>query len=69
MQQVLEETGYDLTDQLRPEDRIELSIKEQRITLYIVGGVPEDYHFQTRTRKEISVRDSPQRPESPLISV
>lgn len=56
MDQVLEETGYDLSSQLRPDDFIEMSIKEQRITLYVVGGVPEDYLFQTRTRKEISVR-------------
>ena len=33
-----------------------MSIKEQKISLYIVAGVPEDFHFQTRTRKEISVR-------------
>lgn len=54
--QVLEETGYDLTGQLKPEDFLETTIKEQRMTLYIVPGVPEDYAFQTRTRKEISVR-------------
>lgn len=32
-----------------------MSIKEQSISLYIVPGVPEDYHFETKTRKEISV--------------
>lgn len=53
---VLEETGYDLSKQLSPDNCIEMSIKEQRISLYIVPGVPEDYPFQTRTRKEISVR-------------
>lgn len=53
--QVLEETGYDLEGQIVPEDVIELSIKEQSISLYIVPGVPEDYPFKTRTRKEISV--------------
>jgi len=32
-----------------------MSIKEQLISLYIVAGVPEDYPFKTKTRKEISV--------------
>lgn len=52
---VLEETGYDLSNKLRKKDCVEISIKEQSITLYIVGGVPEDYPFETKTRKEISV--------------
>jgi mRNA-decapping enzyme subunit 2 len=36
-----------------------MSIKEQKISLFIVPGVPEDYPFKTRTRKEISVRILP----------
>ncbi|PCH33658.1 DCP2-domain-containing protein [Wolfiporia cocos MD-104 SS10] len=52
--EVLEETGYDLEGQINPDDVIELSIKEQSISLYIVPGVPEDFPFKTRTRKEIS---------------
>jgi len=55
--QVLEETGYNLAGQLDPANVIEMSIKEQKISLFIVPGVPEDFEFQTRTRKEISVRD------------
>jgi mRNA-decapping enzyme subunit 2 len=43
---------------LKPEDVIELSIKEQRISLFIVPGVEEDFPFQTKTRKEISVSDT-----------
>lgn len=53
--QVLEETGYDLEDQLDSENVIQMSIKEQSISLYIVPGVPEDFPFKTKTRKEISV--------------
>lgn len=53
--QVFEETGYNLAGQIDPEDVIEMSIKEQKISLYIVPGVPEDYLFKTKTRKEISV--------------
>ncbi|KAL6309949.1 Dcp2, box A domain-containing protein [Sparassis latifolia] len=54
IREVSEETGYDLDGQLDPENVIDLSIKEQSISLYIVPGVPEDYPFQTKTRKEIS---------------
>lgn len=57
--QVLEETGYNLAGQLDPKNVIELSIKEQKISLFIVPGVPEDYPFETKTRKEISVRCFP----------
>ena len=52
---MLEETGYNLAGQLNPNDVIELSIKEQKISLFIVSGVPEDFPFKTKTRKEISV--------------
>lgn len=53
--QVLEETGYNLAGQINPADVIEMSIKEQLISLFIVPGIPEDFSFKTRTRKEISV--------------
>lgn len=53
--QVLEETGYNLAGKLDPENVIEIVINEQRISLFIVPGVPEDYAFKTKTRKEISV--------------
>ncbi|TBU35269.1 DCP2-domain-containing protein [Dichomitus squalens] len=54
IREVLEETGYDLEEQLDPDNVLQMSIKEQSISLYIVPGVPEDYPFKTRTRKEIS---------------
>ncbi|KAJ7786298.1 Dcp2, box A domain-containing protein, partial [Mycena metata] len=57
IREVLEETGYNLASQLNKDDVIEMSIKEQKISLYIVPGVSEDYPFKTKTRKEISVRD------------
>jgi mRNA-decapping enzyme subunit 2 len=56
-QQVLEETGYNLAGQLNPDHVIEISIKQQKISLFIVAGVPEDFPFKTKTRKEISVCD------------
>ncbi|KAG6842221.1 hypothetical protein C0991_000191 [Blastosporella zonata] len=54
IREVLEETGYNLAGQLNPENVIEMSIREQKISLFIVPGVPEDYPFKTKTRKEIS---------------
>lgn len=70
--QVLEETGFDLTPyfppaQLHPSyvepegsERVpyyvELVIREQKIRLYFVPGIKESTRFETRTRKEISVR-------------
>ena len=55
MSQVLEETGYDIGEQINPSNVVELSIRDQSLSLYIVPNVPEDFQFETRTRKEISV--------------
>ncbi|KAG6898110.1 hypothetical protein C0992_005437 [Termitomyces sp. T32_za158] len=54
IREVLEETGYNLAGQLNPDHVIEMSIREQKISLFIVPGVPENYPFKTKTRKEIS---------------
>ncbi|KAG7099203.1 hypothetical protein E1B28_001070 [Marasmius oreades] len=54
VREVLEETGYNLAGKISAEDVIEMSIREQKIALYIVPGVPEDFPFKTKTRKEIS---------------
>ncbi|OAX42954.1 DCP2-domain-containing protein [Rhizopogon vinicolor AM-OR11-026] len=54
IREVLEETGYNLAGHLDPKNVIEMSIKEQLISLFVVPGVPEDFPFKTRTRKEIS---------------
>lgn len=51
--QVLEETGYDPTPLLDPKHFIELTIQDQRITLFIVPNVPLSFPFLTQTRKEI----------------
>lgn len=40
---------------LKKSDYIEITIREQRIRLYIIQGVSEDTQFMPRTRKEISV--------------
>ncbi|RHZ47641.1 hypothetical protein Glove_575g20 [Diversispora epigaea] len=52
--EVLEETGYDISPLIKEQDYVELTIREQRIRLYIVVGVFEDTKFCPKTRKEIS---------------
>ena len=52
--EVLEEIGYDMTDQVDSNVYVEQKWREQTIRLYIVAGVPEDFPFATRTKKEIS---------------
>jgi mRNA-decapping enzyme subunit 2 len=39
---------------INPESVIEMEIREQQISLFVVPGIPEDFHFETKTRKEIS---------------
>ena len=51
----MEETGYDISPLIKEKDYVELTIREQRIRLYIVVGVSEDTEFSPKTRKEISV--------------
>lgn len=57
VREVLEETGFDCDSLLAPDssDFMELTMREQKIRLYIVPGVDEGTHFETLTRKEISV--------------
>ncbi|CDZ97533.1 dcp2-domain-containing protein [Phaffia rhodozyma] len=51
--EVLEETGYDCTRLLNKDNFLETNIQGQRVTLFIVPGVSQDYQFKTLTRKEI----------------
>jgi hypothetical protein len=53
--QVWEETGFDVSDLLKVEDNLEVTIGEQRIRLFIIVGVKEDTSFAPRTKNEISV--------------
>ncbi|MCJ1308995.1 mRNA-decapping enzyme subunit 2 [Agyrium rufum] len=59
IREVYEETGFEVrTAGLVPdEDRapyIEQTIREQNLRLYIFRNVPQETHFEPRTRKEIS---------------
>ncbi|CAH1761133.1 7197_t:CDS:10 [Entrophospora sp. SA101] len=53
--EVFEETGYDITPLIKEKDFVEITIRGQRIRLYIVVGVLEATEFCPQTRKEISV--------------
>lgn len=56
VREVLEETGYNCSEKLLADASITLQGKDQQfVTLYVVPDVEEDYPFNTRTRKEISV--------------
>ncbi|KAJ3337963.1 mRNA-decapping enzyme subunit 2 [Gonapodya sp. JEL0774] len=54
IREVNEETGFDCSRLLREEDFVELTVREQRVRLYIVVGVPEDCQFAPLTKGEIS---------------
>jgi len=57
IREVYEETGFDCTELLKENsnDYMDLTMKDQKIRLYVVKGVDENTVFETRTRKEISV--------------
>lgn len=54
IREVWEETGFDVSGLLKVEDAVEVVIVEQRIRLFIVGGVRENITFAPRTKNEIS---------------
>jgi len=52
---VLEETGYDISELVDPEEFLEYRRNEQLSRLYIVPGIPLDTKFEAKTRNEIKV--------------
>ncbi|KAL8166840.1 hypothetical protein V2J09_008339 [Rumex salicifolius] len=54
IREVLEETGFDVSELLKKEDYVEAIFGQQRVRLYIVAGVREDTAFAPQTKKEIS---------------
>ncbi|XP_038970960.1 mRNA-decapping enzyme subunit 2-like [Phoenix dactylifera] len=54
VREVLEETGFDVSNLLKMDDYIEVVIGQQRVRLYIITGVKEDTVFAPLTKKEIS---------------
>lgn len=52
--EVLEETGFDVGEAIDDRYAIEVVNDAQHTTMFVVGGVPLDYPFRPRVRKEIS---------------
>ena len=55
VKQVLEETGFDISNLIDREEYIEYKMHEQLSRLYLVPGVSKETAFAPRTRKEIKV--------------
>ncbi|CAK9812146.1 m7GpppN-mRNA hydrolase [Anthophora plagiata] len=53
VREVLEETGFDISNLIDENEYIESVINEQLVRLYIICGVQKDTKFQPKTRKEI----------------
>jgi len=51
--EVMEETGFDISSRLDPEEYLEQIINDQTVRLYLIQGVDETTVFQTNTRCEI----------------
>ncbi|KIY30842.1 mRNA-decapping enzyme subunit 2 [Cryptococcus gattii E566] len=53
VREVEEETGFDLTGMVNPDDKIKTYISAQEVTMFIVPGIDEATEFETQTRHEI----------------
>ncbi|ELU02605.1 hypothetical protein CAPTEDRAFT_229101 [Capitella teleta] len=53
IREVLEETGFDISDLIDLNEYIDFKMHEQLTRLYLVPNVPLDTQFQPRTRNEI----------------
>ncbi|KAK9878947.1 hypothetical protein WA026_003768 [Henosepilachna vigintioctopunctata] len=57
IREVLEETGFDITSRLDPDDWVESVINDQLVRLYIIKNIPMSTKFQPKTRCEIKSCD------------
>ncbi|XP_019514674.1 PREDICTED: m7GpppN-mRNA hydrolase [Hipposideros armiger] len=53
LENVFEETGFDIKDYICKDDYIELRINDQLARLYIIPGIPRETKFNPKTRREI----------------
>lgn len=53
VREVLEETGFDISGHINPEEYLEAVINEQLVRLYIIKNVPLSTQFCPKTRCEI----------------
>lgn len=57
IREVLEETGFDISNYLDPDDWMESVINDQLVRLYIIKNIPMSTKFQPKTRCEIKSVD------------
>ncbi|KAF7270444.1 hypothetical protein GWI33_016594 [Rhynchophorus ferrugineus] len=53
IREVLEETGFDISPYIKPNEYLESVIHEQFVRLYIIKNIPRSTEFTPRTRCEI----------------
>lgn len=53
IREVLEETGFDITNYISPDEWLESTINDQLVRLYIIKNIPMQTKFQPKTRFEI----------------
>ena len=53
IREVYEETGYDISKRINPNDYLSQVINDQTSWLYLISGVPDDTNFSPKTKKEI----------------
>ncbi|KAM3164947.1 Nudix hydrolase domain-containing protein [Lachancea thermotolerans] len=53
IREVLEETGFDISDYIDEDQFIERTIAGKNYKIFLVSGVPEDFDFQPQVRNEI----------------
>lgn len=53
IREVLEETGFDITSYISPDEWLESTINDQLVRLYVIKNIPMKTKFQPKTRYEI----------------
>ncbi|XP_068910232.1 m7GpppN-mRNA hydrolase [Tenebrio molitor] len=53
IREVLEETGFDITSYVSPDEWLESTINDQLVRLYVIKNIPMKTKFQPKTRYEI----------------
>jgi len=53
VREVMEETGFDISEYLEEDEWLEMNINDHTVRLYLIPGVSESTQFQTTTRCEI----------------
>ncbi|CAG9766815.1 unnamed protein product [Ceutorhynchus assimilis] len=53
IREVLEETGFDISPYLNPDEYLESVVNDQLVRLYLIKNIPRSTEFKPRTRCEI----------------